>query len=65
MKEVVLALVLGCFLNLSTFGGQAYPIGSVFAIVIIGIWLKSAMDKHFEELKRQMRDGGGDRPGEK
>lgn len=58
MAAVILALVLGVLLNMSTFGGQAYPVGSVAAIVIIGVWIKSAMDKHFADLKEQIRSGG-------
>lgn len=56
MKAVILALALGAFLNLSTFGGQVWPIGSVAAIVIMGVWIKSAMDRRFEELERRMKD---------
>ena len=37
MKAALFALVLGAFLNLSTFGGQVWPIGSVAAIVIMGV----------------------------
>lgn len=58
MKAVILALVLGGFLNMSTFGGQAWPIGSVAAIVIMGVWIKTSMDRRFEELERQIRDQG-------
>ena len=59
MKAVILALVLGGFLNLSTYGGQVYPLGSVAAVVIMGVWLKNTMDRHFEDLRKQMKNGGG------
>lgn len=59
MKAVLLALVLGGFLNMSAISGQVYPLGSVAAIVIMGVWIKSSMDKHFEELNEQLKNGGG------
>lgn len=65
MKAVISALVLGGFLNLSTFGGQMWPIGSVVAIVIMGVWIKLSMDKCFEELERQIRDQGASQNVEK
>ena len=58
MKTAILALTVGVFLNLSTFEGQVWPIGSVAAIVIMGVWIKSSMDRHFEELKRRLKDQG-------
>ena len=56
-----LALVLGGWLNLSTVGGQVYPIGSVTAIVVMGVWIKVSLDKHFEELEERMKQDGGSR----
>lgn len=56
MVAVILALALGLFLNMSTYGGQVWPIGSVAAIVIMGVWIKFFMDRHFEELERRLRD---------
>ena len=58
MVAVILALALGLFLNMSTYGGQVWPIGSVAAIVIMGVWIKFSMDRHFEELERRLRDQG-------
>ena len=56
MKAALFALVLGAFLNLSTFGGQVWPIGSVAAIVIMGVWIKFSMDRRFERLEEQLTD---------
>lgn len=56
MKAALFALVLGAFLNLSTFGGQVWPIGSVAAIVIMGVWIKFSMDRRFERLEEQLKD---------
>ena len=56
MKAALFALVLGAFLNLSTFGGQVWPIGSVAAIVIMGAWIKFSMDRRFERLEEQLKD---------
>lgn len=58
MKVVILALVLGGFLNLSTFGGQVWPVGSVAAVVIMGVWIKFSMDRRFEELERRIGNQG-------
>lgn len=65
MKAVILALVLGIFLNMSTYGGQMWPIGSVAAIVIMGVWIKFSMDRHFEELDKQIKDQGAGQNEEK
>ncbi|MCI6568259.1 hypothetical protein [Dysosmobacter sp. HCP28S3_G4] len=51
MKWIIAALVLGIFLNLSTASGTSWPIGSVVAVVIMGIYIKISQDRHFEELK--------------
>ena len=56
MKAALFALVLGAFLNLSTFGGQVWPIGSVAAIVIMGVWIKFSMDRRIERLEEQLKD---------
>ena len=60
MKAAILALAVGVFLNLSTIGGHVWVIGlgSVAAIVIMGVWIKFSMDRHFEELERRLRDQG-------
>lgn len=55
MKWVLTALVLGIFLNMSSAGGNAWPIGSVVAVVIMGIYIKSSQDRHFEEIKRILK----------
>ena len=56
MKAALFALALGVFLNMSTFGGQVWPIGSVAAIVMMGVWIKVSMDRRFEELEKQIKD---------
>lgn len=58
MKIAILALTVGAFLNMSTFGGQVWPIGSVAAIVIMGVWINCSVDRHFEELERRIQDHG-------
>ena len=58
MIAVILALALGIFLNMSTYGGQVWPVGSVAAIVIMGVWIKFSMDRRFEELESRFRDQG-------
>lgn len=58
MKAMISALVLGGFLNLSTFGGQMWPIGSVVAIVIMGVWIKFSMDQRFGELENRIKNQG-------
>lgn len=58
MLAVILALALGIFLNMSTYGGQVWPIGSVAAIVVMCVWIKLSMDKHLEELERRLRNQG-------
>ena len=58
MLAVILALALGIFLNMSTYGGQVWPIGSVAAIVVMGVWIKLSMDRHFEELESRLRGQG-------
>ena len=44
------------FLNMSVYDGQVWPIGSVAAIVIMGVWIKFSMDRRFEELEKQIKD---------
>ena len=61
MKAVGLALALGAFLNMSTFEGRSWPLGTVAAVIIMGVWIKTSMDKHFEELKEQMKQDGESR----
>jgi hypothetical protein len=56
MKWIVASLVLGIFLNMSSAGGTSWPIGSVVAVVIMGIYIKTSQDKHFEELKRMLQN---------
>ena len=51
MMWIIAALVVGIFLNLSTASGTSWPIGSVVAVVIMGIYIKIGQDRHFEELK--------------
>ena len=58
MKAAILALIVGAFLNTGTVNGRAWSLGSVAAIVIMGLYLKLCMDKHFEELRACMKDGG-------
>lgn len=57
MKWIIAALGLGIFLNMSTIGGTSWPIGSVVAVVIIGIYIKTSQDRHFEELKSMLEKG--------
>lgn len=57
MKLIILALILGIFFNMSSAGGNSWPIGSVLTIVIMGIYLKNNQDKHFEEIKRYLETG--------
>ena len=54
MKWIAAALVLGIFLNMSTAGGNSWPIGSVIAVVLMGLYLKRNQDQHFEELKNRL-----------
>ena len=58
MKAVVLALALGALLNRSIVEGRAWSLGSIVAVVIMGVWIKTSMDRHFEELKEQMKQDG-------
>lgn len=51
MGWIIAALGLGIFLNMSTAGGNSWSIGSVVAVVIMGVFIKTNQDKHFEELK--------------
>lgn len=37
--------------------------GTIVAVVIMGVWIKTSMDKHFEELKARMERDGGSRDG--
>jgi len=59
MIMVILALVLGVLLNMSTVGGQVLPIGSVVAIVLVGVWLKSHIDYRFDMLEAELKKGKG------
>ncbi len=65
MKAAFFALALSIFLNLSTYGGQVWPIGSVAAIVIMGVWIKFSMDRRFEELENRIKNQGVSRNAEK
>ena len=56
MKIAILALAVGIFLNMSVYDGQVWPIGSVAAIVIMGVWIKFSMDRRFERLEEQLKD---------
>lgn len=56
MKWIVASLVLGIFLNMSSVGGTSWPIGSVVAVVIMGTYIKTNQDKHFEELKKMLQN---------
>ena len=56
MKWIVASLVLGICLNMSSAGGTSWPIGSVVAVVIRGIYIKTSQDKHFEELKKMLQN---------
>ena len=58
MLAVILAMALGIFLNMSTYGGQVWPIGSVAAIVVMCVWIKLSMDRHLEVLERRLRNQG-------
>jgi len=51
MKWILASLVLGIFLNMSSSGGHSWPIGSVVATVLMGVYIKLNQDKHFEEIK--------------
>ena len=57
MKAAILALIVGALLNTGTVNGRAWSMGSVAAIVIMGLYLKISMDKRFEELKACLKDG--------
>lgn len=52
---VILALVLGVLLNMSTAGGQVWPIGSVVAVVMMGVWLKGHIDRRFNALEAGLK----------
>ena len=54
MGWIIAALVLGIFLNMSTAGGESWAIGSVVAVVIMGIYIKLNQDKHFDEIKNML-----------
>ena len=56
MKIAILALAVGIFLNMSVYDGQVWPIGSVAAIVIMGVWIKFSMDRRVERLEEQLKD---------
>ena len=56
MIWIVAALILGIFLNMSTVAGTSWPIGSIIAVVIMGIYIKINQDKRFDELKSILDD---------
>ena len=56
VKIAILALAVGIFLNMSVYDGQVWPIGSVAAVVIMGVWIKFSMDRRFERLEEQLKD---------
>ena len=56
MGWIIAALGLGIFLNMSTAGGNSWPIGSVVAVVIMGVFIKMNQDKHFKELKDILKE---------
>lgn len=56
MKWMIAALILGIFLNMSSANGVSWPIGSVVAIVLMGIYIKKSQDQHFEELKNMLQE---------
>lgn len=41
---------------MSTVAGTSWPIGSIVAVVIMGIYIKINQDKRFEELKSMLDD---------
>lgn len=53
MKYILAALLLGGFFNTTSINGISYPIGSVIAIVIMGVWIKHTIDEHFAKLHNQ------------
>lgn len=56
-----MSLSLGALLNMSIIEGRAWPPGSVAAVLITGVWIKTSMDRQFEELKEQMKQDGESR----
>lgn len=50
---IILALILGLIGNTLSVGGMIWPFGSVIAVVIMGIYVKVNMDKHFKKLEEQ------------
>ena len=54
MKWILWALGLGIFLNGSSMGGTSWPIGSVVAVVIMGVYIKTSQDRQFEEIKEKL-----------
>lgn len=64
MKWILAALVLGIFLNMSTAGGASWPIGSVVATVLMGVYIKTNQDQHFEEIKKKLDREGPQEAGE-
>lgn len=50
MKMIVLSLVLGAIGNTAELFGKPWPIGSVIAIVIMGVYIKKCIDKHFHDI---------------
>jgi len=60
MMIPILALIVGVLLNMSTAGGQVFPIGSVIAVVMMGVWLKSHIDRRFDALEAELKKGKED-----
>lgn len=54
MKMIVAALVLGAIGNTGQWFGTSWPIGSVIAIVIMGVYVKKCVDKHFQDLNARL-----------
>ncbi len=55
MMIPILALIAGSLLNMSAAGGQVWPIGSVVAIVMMGVWLKGHIDRRFDALEAELK----------
>lgn len=50
MKYVLAAIFAGAFFNASSINGQPWNLGTIAAVVIMGIWLKKTIDEHFARL---------------
>lgn len=57
MKAVILALVLGMLLNTSSVNGQPWSLGSVAAVIVMGVWIKTSMDRRFDALEVRLERG--------